>query len=36
MPKPKISICITTFNRVNNLTNSLKSTAIVVKDYAGL
>jgi len=35
MPKPKISICIPTYNRANSLTNCLESIAIAAKDYVG-
>ena len=36
MPKPKISICIPTYNRATSLTNCLESIAIAGKDYIGL
>ena len=35
MFKSKISFCIPTFNRENNLFNSLKSTPIITEDYTG-
>ena len=35
MLKPKISICIPTYNRARSLANCLKSITIAAKDYAG-
>ena len=35
MLRPKISICIATYNRANSLTNCLNSIAIAAKDHVG-